>query len=109
MGSSGQSGSLSRKRILANVQDRKTGETPEVMAEEDADVAARNEAAERILSKPVKAKSKKTGAKKSRAKKPPGRSTTQVVLLAAIGIGGIAAIIGLRYLAEAFGVNWVGD
>ncbi len=24
-------------------------------------------------------------------------------------IGGIAVIIGLRYLAEMFGVNWIGD
>jgi hypothetical protein len=24
-------------------------------------------------------------------------------------VGGIGAIIGLRYLAEMFGVNWIGD
>ncbi len=95
---------MSRKRILANVQDRRTGEAPEAPPEEDAAAAARNEAAGRILSSPVKSKSKK-----SRARKPQGRSTTQIVVLAIIGIGGIAAIIGLRYLGEAFGVNWVGD
>ncbi len=99
MASSGSANSLSRKRILANVQDRRTGTQPE----EDA-AAARNEAAERILSKPVKSKTRK-----SRVKKPKGRSATQVVILAIIGISGIAAIIGLRYLAEAFGVNWIGD
>ncbi len=99
MASSGSASSMSRKRILANVQDRRTEAPPE----EDA-AAARNEAAERILSKPVKSKTRK-----SRAKKPKGRSATQVVILAIIGISGIAAIIGLRYLAEAFGVNWVGD
>ena len=105
MASSGPAKSLSRKRILANVQDRRTGDAPEAPTEEDAAAAAaRNEAAERILSSPVKSKSKK-----SRARKPQGRSTTQVVVLAIIGIGGIAAIIGLRYLAEAFGVNWIGD
>ncbi len=104
MASSGPANTLSRKRILANVQDRRIGGIPEVPAEEDADVAARNANAERILSKPVKSKTKKT-----KAKKRSGRSTTQVVLLAIIGIAGIAAIIGLRNLAEAFGVNWIGD
>ena len=103
MDSSGPATSLSRKRILANVQDRRTGETPQA-PEEDDDAAARNETAERILSKPVHGKAKKT-----RRKKPRGRSTTQIVVLAIIGITGIAAIIGLRYLAEAFGVNWIGD
>ncbi len=93
---------MSRQRIRANAQDRRTGETPQT-PEEDA-AAARNEAAERILSKPVKSRGKK-----SRRKKPRGRWTTQVVLLAIIGIGGIAAIIGLRYLSEAFGVNWIGE
>ncbi len=102
MNSSGPASSLSRKRILANAQDRSTGNTPQ-SPEEDA-AAARNEAAERILSKPVKGKAKKTRRKKRRS-----RSTTQVVLLAVIGISGIAAIIGLRYLSEAFGVNWIGE
>ena len=96
MVSSGQTSSLSRKRILANAQVRNTGGTPEAPAEEDADVAARNEDAERIRSKSVT-----TG--KKRRKKRWGRSTTQVVLLAAIGIGGIAAILGLRYVAEMIG------
>ena len=100
---------MSRKRILANVQDRRTGEAPEAPPEEEPVSSppphcGRNEAAGRILSSPVKSKSKK-----SRARKPQGRSTTQIVVLAIIGIGGIAAIIGLRYLGEAFGVNWVGD
>ncbi len=108
MASSGSASVLSRKRILANAQAsaqaRKTGGTPEVPAEEDAEAAARNENAERILSKPVKGRSKKT-----RRKKPRGRSMTQVILLAVIGIGGIAAIIGLRYLSEALGVNWIGE
>ncbi len=103
MNSSGPASSLSRKRILANAQDRSTGEIPQ-SPEEDAAAAARNEAAERILSKPVKGKAKKTRRKKRRS-----RSTTQVVLLAIIGISGIAAIIGLRYLSEAFGVNWIGE
>ena len=104
MASSAKISSLSRKRILANAQVLKTGQTPEAPAEEDTDVAARNEDAVRILSKPVKGRGKKT-----RRKEPRGRSVTQVVLLAAIGIGGIAAIIGLRYLSEALGVNWIGD
>ena len=104
MASSGQASSTSRKRILANVQGRRAGDAPEAPPEEDAAAAARNENAERILSKPVKSKSKK-----ARAKKPRGRSTNQVVVLAIIVISGIAAIIGLRYLAEAFGVNWIGD
>ena len=105
MASSGQASSTSRKRILANVQGRRVGDAPEAPPEEeDAAAAARNEKAERILSKPVKSKSKK-----ARAKKPRGRSTNQVVVLAIIVISGIAAIIGLRYLAEAFGVNWIGD
>ena len=108
MASSGSASSMSRKRILANAQAsaqaRKTGGAPEAPAEEDAEVAARNAAAERILSKPVKSKGKK-----SRRKKPRGRSTTQVVVLAIIGITGIAAIIGLRYLSEALGVNWIGE
>ena len=98
MASSRQTSSLSRRQILANVQDRKTGGTPEVPAEEDAEAAARNENAERILSKPVKGRGKKT-----RRKKPRGRSVTQVVLLAIIGIGGIAVILGLRYLFEMVG------
>ncbi len=104
MASSGPASSLSRKRILANAQDRRTGEIPEAPAEEDAEAAARNAAAVRILSKPVKSRGKK-----SRRKKPRGRWTTQVVLLAIIGIGGIAAIIGLRYLSEAIGVTWIGE
>ena len=95
---------MSRKRILANSQVRNTGEPPVPPGEDDAEVAARNEIAERILSKPVKSRGRKT-----RAKKPKSRSTTQVVMLGAIVITGIAAIIGLRYLAEAFGVNWIGD
>lgn len=92
---------MARKRILANAQTRKSGGTPEAPAEEDA---ARNADVERILSKRVKGRGNKT-----RRKKPRGQSTTQVVVLAIIGITGIAAIIGLRYLGEAFGINWVDD
>ena len=95
---------MSRNRILANVQDRRTGVTPEVRSEEDAAAAARDKAAERILSKPSRPKQGKLG-----RKKPPARSITKILLLAAIGIGGIAAIIGLRYLTEAFGIHWIGD
>ena len=60
--------------------------------------AARNEDAQRILSQPVKAGEK-------RRKKPQSQQTTRVILLGAILIGGIAAILGLRYLAEMVGVN----
>ena len=95
---------MSRKRILANVQGRKANQRPEPTPEEDAESAAREQDAERILSKPVKSRGKKP-----KVKKPAGRSTTQVIVLAIIGISGIAAIIGLRYLAEAFGVKWIGD
>jgi hypothetical protein len=104
MASSGPASSISRKRILANAQVRKTGGPPEAPGEDDAEVAAQNENAERILSKPIKGKGRRI-----KAKKPKIRSTTQVVMLGAIVITGIAAIIGLRYLAEAFGVNWIGD
>ena len=104
MASSGPASSIARRRILANAQNRKSGGTSEAPAEEDAEVAARNAEAERILSKRVKVRSNKT-----RRKKPRGKSTTQVVLLAIIGIAGIAAIIGLRYLSEALGVNWIGE
>ncbi len=96
MASSGLSSSLSRKRILANMQDRKTGGTPEASVEED--VASRADDAERIPSKPVKAGQK-------RRKKRWGREATQVVLLGAVVIGGIAAIVGLRYLAEMVSGN----
>ena len=104
MASSGPSSSIARKRILANAQNRKSGGAPEAPAEEDAEVAARNADVERILSKRVTGRSNKT-----RRKKPRGKSTTQVVMLAIIGITGIAAIIGLRYLSEALGVNWIGE
>jgi hypothetical protein len=102
MASTGPATSLNRKQILANIQGRGSNESPE----ENAEVAARDDAAERILFKPVKSKST---ARRPKAKKPKGQSTTQIVLLAVIGLTGLAAIIGLRYLAEAFGVNWVGD
>ena len=101
MASSAKISSLSRKRILANAQVRKTGTTLEAPAEEDTDVAARNEDAERILSKPVKAG-------KKRRKKRWGQGATQVVLLGAVVIAGIAAILGLRYLSEMVGNNWIG-
>jgi len=104
MASSGSNASLSRKRILANVQGRKTNQLPEPTPEEGAEIAAQEQAAERMLSKPVKSKGKIT-----KAKRPKDRSTTQIIILAVIVITGIAAIIGLRYLAEAFGVQWIGD
>ncbi len=102
MASSAKISSLSRKRILANAQVRKTGQTLEAPAEEDTDVAARNEDAERILSKPVKAG-------KKRRKKRWSQEATQVVLLGAVVIGGIAAILGMRYLSEMVGNNWIGN
>jgi hypothetical protein len=104
MASSGHTSHLSRARIIANVQDRKTPKIPEALTEEDAHVAARNEDAQRILSKPVKAKPKKT-----RRRKHQRDSVAQVLLLGTIVIGGISAIIGLRYLAETFGIRWIGD
>ena len=104
MASSGPASSIARRRILANAQNRKSGGTPDESAEADAEATARNEDAQRILSKRVKARGGKT-----KRKKPKGRSSTQVVLLAIIGITGIAAIIGLRYLSEALGVNWIGE
>ncbi len=89
---------LSRKRIRANLQERKKGDTSEAPREEKTTVASQADDAERTLSKPVKAGEK-------RHKKRWGRSMTQVALLGAIVFGGIAVIIGLRYLAEMVGVN----
>ena len=103
MASSAKISSMSRQRILANAQDRRTGETPEA-PREDAAAVARNEAAESILSKPIKGRGKK-----SRRKKRWGQEATQVVLLGAVVIGGIAAILGLRYLSEMVGNNWIGN
>ena len=100
MASSGQTSSLSRRRILANSQVRKTGETPEAPTEEDTDGAARNEDAERILSQPAREK---------RRKKRWSQEATQVVLLGAVLIAGIAAILGMRYLSEMVGNNWIGN
>ncbi len=104
MASSASTSSMTRKRILANTQDRKSSTEIAVEAEEEAKVAEQNAAAERILSKQVKA-----GEPKKQRAKPKAKSTAQVGLLAAIFIGGIAAIIGLRYLAEMLGVNWIGE
>ena len=103
MASAASNKALTRKRILANVQDRKKTDTPDVSAEEDAKTAAQESAAERILCQPVKA------ARKKRRKPPKGRSVAQITLLGAIVIAGIAAIIVLRNVAEMSGVNWVGD
>ena len=100
MASSGHANYLSRKRIIDNVEERKSGGTPEAPGEEEM----WDDDARRILSQPVKAK-----AGKNRRKKPQSRLTTHIGLLGAIVIGGIAVIIGLRYLAEMFGVNWIGD
>ncbi len=102
MASSAKISSLSRKRILAYAQVLKTGQTPEAPAEEVTDVASRADDAERILSKPAKAGTK-------RRKKRWGQEATQVVLLGAVVIGGIAAILGLRYLSEMVGNNWIGN
>ncbi len=99
MASSGHANYLSRKRIIDNVEECKSGRTPEAPGEEEM----WDDDARRILSQPVKAK-----AKINRRKKPQGSSTTQLGLLSAIVIGGIAVIIGLRYLAEMFGFNWIG-
>ncbi len=102
MVSSGQTSSLSRKQILANAQVRKTDETSEAAAEEVTDVALRVDDAERLLSQPVKAGEK-------RRKKGWSQEATQVVLLGAVVIGVIAAILGLRYLSEMVGNNWIGN
>ncbi len=105
MASSGQTSTQKRNRIRANVkrtranvQERKKGDTPEAPPEEETTVALRADDAQRILSQPVKAG-------KKRRKKPQSQQTTRVILLGAILIGGIAAILGLRYLAEMVGVN----
>ena len=105
MASSGQTSTQRRNRIRANVgrtranvQERKKGDTPEAPPEEETNVALRADDAQRILSQPVKAG-------KKRRKKPQSQQTTRVILLGAILIGGIAAILGLRYLAEMVGVN----
>lgn len=103
MASSASTKSIARRRIRANAQGRKTNDTLEAPDEDDVDVAALDDDAERILSQRIKSGQKKKRRPKSR------RSTTQVGLLAAIVIGGIAMIIGLRYIAEMFGVNWIGD
>ena len=100
MASSGHANYLSLKRIIDNVEECKTVGTPEASVEED--VASRNDDAERILSNPVKAG-------KQRRKKRWGREATQVAVLGVVVIGGIAAIIGLRYLAEMVGDNWIGN
>jgi len=104
MASSGHVNYMSRRRIIDNVEMCKSGGTPNVPGEEKSTVPSQTDDAQRILSQPGKAK-----ARKKRRKKPHGRSATQVVLLGSIVIGGIAVIIGLRYLAEMYGVNWIGD
>lgn len=104
MASAASNKALTRKRILANAQDRKKPDTPDVSAEEDAKTAAQEAAAERILSQPVKA-----GKQKRRKRPKKGRSVSQIAVLGAIVIAGIAAIIALRNVAEMSGVNWVGD
>ncbi len=100
MASSGNTSSRTRQRIRANVQGRKKGDPPEKPSEQEAADAVRAEAAERILSHPIKSKTVTKRRKKRR-----GRSLFQVGLLGTIVIGGIAAIIGLRYLAEMFAAN----
>ncbi len=104
MASSGHVNYLSRRRIIDNVEMCKSGGTPNVPGEEKSTVPSQTDDAQRILSQPGKAK-----ARKKRRKKPHGRSVIQVVVLGAIGVGGIAVIIGLRNVAEIFGVNWIGD
>jgi hypothetical protein len=105
MASSSSNQTTTRKRILANAQGRKKDDAPEGPTEEELAAAAEQEAnAERILSKRVKA-----GAPTKRRKAATGKSSTQVWLLGAIVVVGIGAIIGLRYIAELFGVNWIGD
>ncbi len=79
-------------------------QTPEAPAKEDVNVAAWNVDVERILSNPLRGKGQKF-----RRKKPPDRPTTQVELLVIIKIGTNSAIIGLRYLSEAFGVSWIDE
>lgn len=100
--------SLTRKRILANAGDRKKGGPEGPTPEEEAAAAAQAEAAERILSQPVRT-GKAGGSRKKRRKSAKGRSVAQIGLLAALVVGGIGAIIGLRYFAEMSGVNWVGE
>ncbi len=105
MASSASTSSIARKRIRANTQDRKSSAEIAVEAEEEAKVAEQNAAAERILSQSVKA----GHPTKKRRAKPKGKSTAQLGLLAAIVIGGIAAISGWRYLPETLGVHWTGE
>ena len=97
MASSGQTNILSRKRIRANAQVRKKGDTPEAPPEEETTVASRADDAQHIVSKPVKA------AKKNGRLWGPG--STLIVVLGTVVIGGIAAILGLRHLAEIVGGN----
>ncbi len=101
MASSASTSSMARQRIRANTQGRKSSAEIAAEAEEEAKVAEQNAAAERILSQSVKA----GHPTKKRRAKPERKSTAQIGLLAAIVIGGIAAIIGLRYLAEMFAAN----
>ena len=91
---------MARRRIRANTQDLKSDAGAAVEAEEEAKVAEQNAVAERILSHQVK-----SGQPKKRHAKPKRKLTALLGLLAAIVIGGIAAILGLRYLAEVFAVN----
>ena len=98
MASSEHASTLSHERIRANGQERGRADTPDPPPEEETTVASRAGDAERILPEPVKVGGK-------RRRKRWSRETIQVALLGTIGIGGIAAILWLRYLAETFGVN----
>ena len=92
---------LGRQRSLANMQGRKTAGT----LDKDAESApSRADDALRILSQPAKATVRKKNRKKQR-----GDLVGEVGLLGTIVTVGISVIIGLRYLAEAFGVYWIGD
>ncbi len=105
---SSQKSALARKRIRANAGDRKKGGLAGPTPEEEAAAAAQAEAAERILSRSVKA-GDGGRTRKKRRKSAKGRSVAQIGLLGALVVGGIGAILALRYFAEMAGVNWTGE
>ena len=96
-----RSGHVARHRRLANTQGRQAVGT---LSENSESSDALSYDPLRILSRPVK-----TPVRKKKRKRPSGNLVSEVGLLGTIVTTGIAVIIGLRYLAEAFGVYWIGD
>ena len=101
MASSAHARHLSRERIIANAREQKTAQTDR---DDAGSVPSQDDNVAPVLSQPVKAK-----VRKNRRKKQDGGLVGKVGLLGAIVVTGIAIIIGLRYLAETFGINWIGD